>query len=379
MIRRAGINLLWVVPGGVGGSEDYAVRTTAALATHAERWSPVVFARPELIDAHPTVFSDVEVVERSMPTSARVVRIAAENTWLPIAARRAQVDVMHHVGGRMPALGSGIPTALTLHDLQPLDLTENFSAVKRHYLRRAIPRSLGRADSVIAVSRHVADQVEERFAVSNVEVVSAPFDQTYFSPAAALPPEVTAMGESPFVVYPAVTHPHKNHATLLSALRLLADRDIAVNLVSTGGQGAAEADFHASVDELGLGGRVVRLGRVDRSVLDRILSDAAALVFPSMYEGFGIPLLEAMAAQCPIVAADTSAIPSVVGEAAILVPPDDPQAWADAIGSIVSGGHDSKPMVARGTEMVEGYTSQRSADGLARAYDRAVGISDEDS
>ncbi|MCH7790361.1 MAG: glycosyltransferase family 4 protein [Acidobacteria bacterium] len=374
MSRRVGINLMWVLPGRVGGSEDYAVRTCSALASHCSSWSPVIFASPELIEAHSESLGGLEVVARSLPTDARIVRIAAENTWLRSAARRVDVEVLHHVGGRMPAIGAGIPTVLTLHDLQPLDLTQNFSAIKRHYLRRAIPRSLSRADSVIAVSVHVADQIRERFDLPAVEVVSAPFDNAQLSPAPQQPPEVVAMRGAPFVLYPAVTHPHKNHATLLAAIGLLLDRDIAVNLVSTGGQGSAEVEFHAAVEELGLGDRVVRLGRVERPVLDRLLIDAAALVFPSTYEGFGIPLLEAMAAHCPIIAADTSAIPSVVGDAAILVPPDDPKAWADAIGSIVSGTLDATHIVARGRERVEAYTAQQTADRLANAYDRAVGI-----
>ncbi len=372
MTGVVGINLLWIAPGAVGGSEEYSVRTVAALARAQHDWTPVVFCRPDLAEAHPDRFEQVRLVTRPLPGRSRIARIIAENSWLPSAAKSAGVDVMHHVGGRMPARRGPYRNVLTIHDLQPIEVSANFSAIKAAYLRRAIPRSVQRADAVVGVSEHVADQLRERFGRADAAAVPSPFEPIELSPAHHLPDEVAAAGGAPFVLYPAVTHPHKNHRTLLEAIRLLSDRGVKVMLVSTGGEGDAERGFHDAVDELDLGDRVVRLGRVERPILDALLQKTAILAFPSTYEGFGIPLLEAMAANCPIVASDASAVPEVVGDAALLVPPHDPQAWADAITSIIDRDVDPEAMVRRGQSQVRRYTRARSAEALVAAYDRAM-------
>src|SRR5690606_16446465 len=136
--------------------------------------------------------------------------------------------------------------------------------------------------------------------------------------------------EGPYVVHPAITYPHKNHLVLLEAV----SRVPGLHAVLTGGPAGNEEAVTRRAAAPDLAGRVHRLGRVPRADLDALLAGAVALAFPSRYEGFGVPVLEAMALGCPVAAADATALPEVVGDAGLLVGPDDVAGWAEALGRL---------------------------------------------
>ena len=200
--------------------------------------------------------------------------------------------------------------------------------MKRRFLQRAIPRSVARADRVVTVSDAVRDQVVDRFAIDAEHVVSI---------ASGLGPAPDDVAETPaglpqhYVVYPAVSHPHKNHGTILEAIAELRRRGVEQHLVLVGGAGAAAREVEGLIRTLGIDDLVHHLGRVDRATVDALLRRADAMVFPSRYEGFGLPVLEAFRAQTPAVVADVEPLRSLVAGAAQVVDPDDPAAWADAL------------------------------------------------
>jgi alpha-1,3-rhamnosyl/mannosyltransferase len=168
-------------------------------------------------------------------------------------------------------------------------------------------------------------------------------------------------------VYPAITHPHKNHVLLVE---LLARhwRDPALRLVLLGGRGAAGDEVSAAVDRLGVGDRVVRPGRVPAADRDALVTIAEALVFPSRYEGFGAPLIEAMAIGTPVVCGDHPALREVAGDAAIVLP-DDVDAWAGALDAVRAR---RAELVAAGHERARRFTLATSGAALAAAYRRTV-------
>ena len=129
------------------------------------------------------------------------------------------------------------------------------------------------------------------------------------------------LGEGPYVVYPAITHPHKNHRLLLEVMARHWT-DPTLRLVLLGGAGAADAEVGRAIVDLGLGDRVVRPGRVPAADRDALIAGATALVFPSRYEGFGAPLIEAMALDTPVICGDHPALREVAGSAAIVLPDD---------------------------------------------------------
>ena len=165
------------------------------------------------------------------------------------------------------------------------------------------------------------------------------------------------VGPRPFVVYPAITHPHKAHRLLVEMLdHQPSDSDLAV--VLTGGRGAAESDLRGALAASPHRDRVVRAGRVDDATLDALIAGAEALVFPSEYEGFGAPLVEAMALGTPVVGSDADAVVEVVGGAGVIVPEATGEAWATAVESatrrsielVLSGGRGAMPSRRRPPE-----------------------------
>jgi glycosyltransferase involved in cell wall biosynthesis len=178
------------------------------------------------------------------------------------------------------------------------------------------------------------------------------------------------LGARPYVVYPAITHPHKGHARLLDMMPAL-DADVALLLV--GGPGAAETDVMAAIRDRGLAGRVVRTGRVTDAERDALIAGAEALVFPSQYEGFGAPLVEAMTLDVPIVASAQPAVREVVGDAGVLVADGDAgrgEAWTAAVQDAIRRRDE---LVAAGRARRRAFTIEASGAALAAAYRQAAG------
>lgn len=386
---RVGINLTWLVPGVVGGSEEYTVRLLSGLAGLGEEqgWPRsddlVLYCRPDLIDAHPALarwprsIMPVGVVDRLPGPASPAARVVLEQTWLARVA--VGVDLLHHAGGVMP-LVRRIPSVLTIHDLQPLDLPENFSPLKRHWLGAMIPRSVRAARLVLCPSDFTARRVVDRFGSDPSRVRVVPHG--YEPPAPSSPSSSTASPLSlgpgrpvdgdRFILYPAITHPHKAHIDLITAFDRLPERHHDVQLVLTGGVGAAHEAVLDVIGRLGLDRRVHHLGRVPAAALDALYHRAAVVGFPSTYEGFGNPVLEAMAAGAPVVTTTAGALPEVVGDAALLVRPGDPVDLARALTRVLDDPDLAADLAQRGRRRRERFTERAAAQALADAYRGAL-------
>ncbi len=374
MTVRVLANLCWLVPGDVGGSEEYASRLLAAVADAAPTGIEVeVAALRGTVTAHPELAA-FRCHEAGYGGRRRSVRVVLESTWL--ARRSAGFDLVHHFGGRLPER-SPTPATVAVHDIQSFDLPGNFSALKRRYLDRVVPRSVGRCRLVMTPSRWMADRVIDRFGVApeRVSVVPSTYATTHGGGSRAAgnqdPGDRAAYDgkDRPFVLYPAVTHPHKNHDVLIAAHRLLRRRHRDMHLVLTGGAGRAHAHVTGLVDRAP---GVVHLGRVSSARLDRLISAAAAVAFPSRYEGFGLPVLEAMQVGTPVVVARATALPEVVGNAGTLVDPDDLDGWVRALSEVLAGSPETRYRVHRGRVRAERYAPPRAAARLVEGWLRAV-------
>lgn len=145
--RVVGINLLWLVPGTVGGSEESTIRSLVAVSSCASGdFGLRAYVRPELLDAHPELADVLDAVVVPGPLSNKPARAAAENTWLSIVSRSD--DLVHHAGGAVTFTGLG-PMIATIHDLQPLDMPENFSWPKRRWLSILLPLTVKRLGALL--------------------------------------------------------------------------------------------------------------------------------------------------------------------------------------------------------------------------------------
>jgi glycosyltransferase involved in cell wall biosynthesis len=365
---RVGINLLWLLPGQGAGAEVYAMRVVRALLEEPPpEVQPTVFANRRLARARPEELSNVPVAVAPVEGGFRPARIAAESTWLAREATRRRLDLVHHMADVVPWYRAQ-PSALTIHDLRALHHPEILGAPHATYLRTRLRPSVRAAAVVITPTETVRSSVVRDLGADpdRVRVVGAPL----FSPAEGS--EDPGVPE-PFFLYPSTTEPHKNHATLLRAFARIAAERPELSLVLTGAAGRSDGEVVAEIERLGLDDVVRRLGRVPRARIDALIARAVAVVFPSRYEGFGLPVAEAMAAGRPVIASDLPVMREVAGDAAVLVDPDDEQGWADAMVRLLEDDALRERLAAAGREQVRGLTAAEASRRLSDAYRFAAG------
>jgi glycosyltransferase involved in cell wall biosynthesis len=366
------VNLLWCVPGGVGGSEEYLVRQLVGLVDQPTPFAPTLYCLSSFVGAHPELGSRFPMVAAGINGTSRPRRIVAENTWL--ARRTRHADVVHHGGGTVPTIGRRTRTqaiVLTIHDVQYLSHPEYLTATKLRYLRAAIPHSIRRATIVTVPTQYVRTTVVDRFDIEpdRVVVVSHGIEPDLGATMRSAVELRSAyrLGSGPVIVLPAITHPHKGHRFLLEVMaEHWTDPDL--RLVLLGGEGSAEADVRRAIDCLDLTHRVVRPGRVPAADRDGLIAMADALVFPSEYEGFGAPVVEAMALGTPVISSDQEALAEVVGNAGLVLP-RSADAWAGALDDVAAR---RSELIAAGHRRAAMYTSLASGAALAGAYRSAI-------
>jgi glycosyltransferase involved in cell wall biosynthesis len=350
---RVGLSLLTLAAGDQGGAETYA-RSLARALRSVGTLEYTVFApggAPGAGEGLPTI------AVREPPLGGGPARIPARAlaARLSGAVRSAlrDADVVHY------PLTVPVPSArgrrvVTVQDLQHRDLPELFSTAKRLFRRVAYDRAAERADATIVLSEFARERALDLLDVDprRVHVIPHGVDHAVFR-----------TGDEPredFLLYPARPWRHKNHPRLLQAFVDLRRSLPDLRLVLTG----------AGSERLQpLPGGVEALGFVSQDELASLYRRAACLVFPSLYEGFGLPLLEAMASGCPVAAASAGAIPEVCGDAAVLFDPEDVHSIAGGVREALEG---AGQLQARGLARAAEFTWEESARRHEAVY-RSVG------
>jgi glycosyltransferase involved in cell wall biosynthesis len=354
---KVAVSMLSLVPGGMGGSETYARELVRELAgSHdvaVQTWVAGVGAGfstgvPEHV---------VAGVTGGPGTGARVATLA--QAWRQrrrIHRGLAHADVVHYpFTAPVPWPARRPAVAVSLLDVQHLDLPHLFSRAERMYRRRWYDAAARRADVVVTISTFAKQGIVDHLGVDpdRVHVAHLGVDASEFTP--------NFDEREPFLLYPARGWAHKNHARLVEAVRLLRADDPGLRLVLTGGGLEGLGDLPDWVDVRGL---------VSREELRSLYRRASCLVFPSRYEGFGLPPLEAMASGCPVAASTAGSLPEVCGDAAVLFDPEDPQAIADGVRSALER---SAELAAAGPAQAARFTWAACADAHVAAYRAAAG------
>lgn len=367
------VNLLWLVPGVVGGSEESTTDALRAVAdaTTPDRLRLRLAVLTPFLSAHADLADRFECDVLDQDGRDKPRRVLAEQTWLAARTRAARVDVVHHAGGVVPLRHPG-RAVLTIHDLQPLDLPHHFRRSKRAYIRAMAGRSARAASVVTVPSRFTRDRVVDSLGVPPEKVLVVPWSvraPEHHDDPFPLPPW---LGDDPFLLYPAITYPHKNHGVLLDAFAVVARRHPHLRLVLTGGASSAEGEVIERIARPDLDGRVLRTGRVPAAQLEALFAAAVAVVVPSAYEGFGLPVLEAMVRGVPVVAADAGSLPEVA-RPEDLVPADDVEAWAAAVTAVVEeSARERADRIRAGHDRAARFDGRRTAAALVDAYGRAA-------
>lgn len=353
---RVALSLLTLIPGISGGSETYARALCRALREVGRLEYQAVL--PTLApDAGGGLESVVAAGYRaSTTTTGRLLAMGlAAVRGRALRSHFTGADVVHYPL-TVPVPHVERPTVLTLLDVQHLDLPELFPRGERAFRRLAYDRAAHRADQVIVISDWVRERVIERLRLDpdRVHAIHLGVDHDVFTPDATVARE-------PLLYYPARPWPHKNHVRLYEALALVRRTRPELRLVLTG----------AGHDPAALPDGVEALGDADLATRISLYRRAALVVFPSLYEGFGLPPLEAMACGCPVACSDAGSLPEVVGDAAVLFDPADPSAIAAGVEDALARARD---LAARGTERAARFTWAATARAHDDVYELAAGV-----
>ncbi|MGH2531906.1 MAG: glycosyltransferase family 4 protein [Thermomicrobiales bacterium] len=309
------------------------------------------------------------------PVERPEARLPWEHLALPLETRRAKIDLFHGTVNVVPR-GLRCHSVVTVHDLAFLRWPDQVTRRRHRYLAGELRGSLGRARRIIAVSEATKADLVEMLGVdpSRVAVTPLGVDERF------RPVEGDAWEEfreargivRPFVLSVGTLEPRKNLPALLRAFATLT-REIPHDLVLVGGEGWLTEEIHHTMQTPKLAGRVRLTGFVEDDDLPAWYGAADCFAFPSLYEGFGLPVLEAMASGVPVVTSNLSSLPEVAGDAALLVDPDDVKAIADGIRLVVTDSAFAATLRRAGTERAAEFTWERTAALTATVYREVAG------
>jgi glycosyltransferase involved in cell wall biosynthesis len=346
------IRALLALPSTERGDVQFVLYTT-----HPER------LRPRLDPAHPAPIRRV----KPEPAPLRIP------LGLPLATAWDRADLLH-VNYVAPPLGA-CPHVVTVHDISYEFYPDFFSPRDRWMLRIMVPLTARRAAHVITVSQHAKREIVSRYGLSparvtvTYEAAGEPFRPVTDEAALRAVRERYGLG-SQYVLALGNLQPRKNIGRLVDAYaRLRRDGQLAgVQLVLVGKAQWRESEIYARVREAGLERDIVFPGYADDADLPALYSGALAFVFPSLYKGFGLPPLEAMACGTPVVTSNVASLPEVVGDAALTVNPTDVQALADAIHLVASRPGLRAHLVEKGLRRAAQFTWRRCAEETLAVY-----------
>jgi glycosyltransferase involved in cell wall biosynthesis len=370
---HVGLNLVFLVPGEQGGMEVYARELLRALPAVRPDLRITAFVNREAKAAGGEwdEFADVVVV----PVFARnrVQWVRGEQQLLPGLARRAGIDVLHSLASTAPARGR-FRRVVTIHDLLYRVVPDAHFGVLGLGMRVLIPTAAHRSHRVIVDSRSTRDDVLRYLRVPErkLDVVPLGVGTTRAgtpAPAAGLR-ERHALGARRIALSVSAKRPHKNLMRLLEALAAIAAERRPV-LVIPGYPTPYERELRARAEQLGVAGDVRMLDWVSGPELEGLYALADVFVFPSLYEGFGLPVLEAMRRGVPVACSDRSSLPEVAGDAALLFDPTDVRAITTAIERVLGDGELAARLRADGSAQAARFSWAQTASATAASYDRA--------
>ena len=292
------------------------------------------------------------IVTSWLPTARPVPRILWEQTLLAWHTTRGKLDLLHCPLNVIP-MAAACPTVLTIHDLAFLRYPRLFPRFKQRYLQLFTRMSARNANAVMTVSASTRDDVVEMFGVprDRVHVVyhAADADFCLRSQDECNTFRASKGLTTRYILYVGTLEPRKNVDVLIRAFgKVLREEGLQHKLVLIGGKGWMTQAIQQAIEDAGIGDRVLMPGYVAREELPLWYSSADLFVYPSTYEGFGYPALEAMASGTPVIASNTSSLPEVVGDAGMLVAPREVSRLATAMAGILTDSELADKLRSRG-------------------------------
>jgi glycosyltransferase involved in cell wall biosynthesis len=347
-----GINALYLITGEVGGTEIYLRELLAALASIDSTNQYCVFTNLEtgadLVPPQANFFWKPQAVRARF----RPARILWEQTLLPLAARRCRLDVMFNPGFTMPLLG-GCPSVTTFHDLQHKRHPEYFRWFDLPFWNLLLWAAAHRSRRLIAVSEATRADLVRFYRLDPERIAVIPH---------GVNPEFFALNRShlePYLLCVSTLHPHKNLERLI---RAYACSQREYKLVLAGMRGFHTSAIEKLIADQGMGEAIEITGWLPRPELLQLYAGASAFVYPSLFEGFGMPVLEALAAGIPVACSEIRPLREVAADAALFFDPLDEAAIANVLDRIIGDDALRRRLAAAGPERARSFMWKRAAE-----------------
>jgi glycosyltransferase involved in cell wall biosynthesis len=375
---HVGLNLVFLVPGETGGMEVAARELIPELIAQAPpgvRFT--AFVNREAAATGGPWNEQLPAVTVPVHARNRVAWVIGEQTLLPALAARAGVDLVHSLASTAPLAGP-FRRVVTVHDLIYARYPEAHAGIRDKGMRVLVPAAARRSHRVIADSQSTRTDLLQLLGLSAESVDVVPLGLGAVRRSAALDAtqlrERLKLDQRPLLLALSAKRPHKNLAALIRALALIPEPRRPL-LVMPGYPTDYERELRSSAAAHGVAGDVRFPAWVSDEELEGLWSLAAAFVFPSLYEGFGLPVLEAMARGVPVACSNASSLPEVAGDAALLFDPRSEQGIATAIERLLSDAALAGRLREAGLARAATFTWGRTARLTLEVYARAMGSS----
>ncbi|MGH2779848.1 MAG: glycosyltransferase family 4 protein [Thermoleophilaceae bacterium] len=367
-----GLNLAFLTPGTMGGLEVYSRQLAEALAARGDTALTLFLSRPAARDRSWGELGRTVVL--GVDPARRVDWVRADLGAVPRAAARAGVDLVHSLASTGPALGR-FRRVVTVHDLNYLVHPETHFGARALGMRALVPLAVRRSHRVIVPSRATCRDLVERLGAdeARIDVVPEGVGQPARPGArmsAALERRLDGRGR-PIALSVSAKRPHKNLRRLIAALALLPAGRRPL-LVLPGYPTPHEAELRVEAEERGVGGDVRFLDWLSEDDLEALYASAACFVFPSLYEGFGLPVLEAMARGVPVATSGRASLAEVAGDAALLFDPEDERSIAGALARLLEDAELAGRLREQGRRQAARFSWAQAADGTVASYRRSL-------
>jgi glycosyltransferase involved in cell wall biosynthesis len=372
--RHIGLNLIFLVPGETGGMETYARELTLALLACAPAGTSfTAFLNREAAADAVGPWGEMSTVSVPVNARNRVQWVLGEQALLPGMAARAGVDLVHSLASTAPLRGR-FRRVVTVHDLIYAHFPEAHAGIREKGMKLLVPAAARRSDRVIADSQSTRGDLVGLLDIPPERIDVVPLGLGKVQREAPLSEaEVRArfdLGQRRVVLTLSAKRPHKNLAALIGALAGIPAEQRPL-IVIPGYPTSHERDLRERATGAGVAADVRFLPWVSGAEIEGLWLTAEAFVFPSLYEGFGLPVLEAMARGVPVACSSASSLPEVAGTAAVLFDPRDETAIAGALLRILGDATLRKELRDRGLERVRQFTWERTAKLTLQSYARA--------
>lgn len=365
---KVAVNLLHLVPGETGGAETYARRLLPALAEADPRLELTLYAGAAAAESLEN--ERWNVVPLRFDPRSRVRRVLAEQTLLPAALRGDRLNLLHNLFNTGPAV-SPVPQVTTIHDVVFKRYPETHGVLAKG-VELLVPLAARRSARIVTVSEASKADIIQFLGIASDRIDVTPNGPGLSEGVKGPPPlEIRRrfeVGDAPLVLTVAPTRRHKNVDRLVEALARIPD----AVLVVAGYQTSGEDDLVRYAERLGVANRLRRPGWVDDATLDGLYRAADCFAFPSLAEGFGLPVLEAMLRGAPVACSNTTSLPEIAGDAALFFDPLDVDAIADAVRQLLGDEKLATRLRKAGRKRAAGFSWDEAARLTLESYRKAL-------